>query len=63
MGSMLACKSGLPLPSPKLPAGDGGAPQHTQSHRDLISMPAALVKEQGQGSPASSHQILGCRAS
>lgn len=41
IGSMLACKSGLTMPSPELPAGGCGAPQ---SQRELLSVPAALVK-------------------
>lgn len=39
---MLACKSGLTVPSPELPAGGCGAPQ---SQRELLSVPAALIKK------------------
>lgn len=47
-GSMLACKSALTIPSPELPAGGCGAPQ---SLRELLSVPAALIKRSTTRTP------------
>lgn len=45
---MLACKSGLTIPSSELPAGGREAPQ---SQRELLSVPTALEKRSRTRTP------------
>lgn len=59
---MLACQADLPAHPPSSHMETVGPPRTKEFHENQLSVSAALLKEQGQGLPASSHQALGCRA-